>query len=101
MAQGKYLTALIRAHMLGDDKSFRQLAIQLAADEAKSGHAKLAVSIRDLLESKQNGSSGQHTGRITPSLNGSTYKSDLSSLLHASFRAAQLTDIILTNDPRE
>jgi SpoVK/Ycf46/Vps4 family AAA+-type ATPase len=101
MAQGKYLTALIRAHLFGDDKSFRQLAIQLAAVEAKSGHDKLAISIRNLLDSTTNGSQGQHTGRITPSLNGSGHRADLSGLLHASFREERLTDIILSKQTRE
>lgn len=101
MAQGKYLTALIRAHLVGDDKSFRQLAIQLAAVEAQSGHTKIAVGIRELLESKYNGSSGQHTGRFTPSVNGTSRNADMSGLLHASFREERLTDIVLSRDTRE
>jgi SpoVK/Ycf46/Vps4 family AAA+-type ATPase len=50
MATSEMLQELIRAHVAGDVDRFRQIAMQVAAREARVGHRVVAGKIRDLLE---------------------------------------------------
>ena len=50
MANGDQLKALFRSYAEGDDRHFYSVAMQMAAHEAKQGHGKLAVELRDLLD---------------------------------------------------
>jgi len=43
--------SLLKSHGDGDDEHFYAVALQVAASEARQGHAKLAKEIRDLVES--------------------------------------------------
>lgn len=49
MPNANQILALIKSHMDADDVRFRELALQIAASEAKSGHAVLSRSITDLI----------------------------------------------------
>ena len=50
MATSEMLQELIRAHVSGDADRFRQIALQVAAREARVGHRVVAGKIRDLVE---------------------------------------------------
>ena len=49
MPNANQILALIKSHMDADEVRFRELALQIAASEAKSGHAVLSRSITDLI----------------------------------------------------
>lgn len=49
MPNASQIIALIKSHVEADDVRFRELALQIAASEAKSGHAVLSRNITDLL----------------------------------------------------
>jgi len=49
MATSEQIKALIKSHLKGDVEHFRTIALQVAATEARKGHAKLAEDIRILL----------------------------------------------------
>lgn len=53
MANSSQILALIKSHMEGDDAHFRLVAAQLAATEAKSGHAVLSRTISSLLKDNE------------------------------------------------
>lgn len=53
MANSSQIIALIKSHMEGDDAHFRLVATQLAATEAKSGHAVLSRTISSLLKDNE------------------------------------------------
>lgn len=67
MANSSQILSLITSHLGGDDAHFREIALQLAAVEAKAGHMVLSRAITDALKSK-------NTVRLIPrsslSLNG-------------------------------
>jgi SpoVK/Ycf46/Vps4 family AAA+-type ATPase len=50
MATADQVKALIRSHADGDDTRFYAVAIQVAAQAARSGHGKFAVELRDLVD---------------------------------------------------
>ncbi|MBZ4412979.1 ATP-binding protein [Myxococcus faecalis] len=50
MASAEQVKALIRSHADGDDARFYAIAIQVAAQAARSGHGKFAQELRDLVD---------------------------------------------------
>lgn len=50
MASSELVQELIRAHVAGETERFRQIAMQVAAREARAGHRVVAGRIRDVLE---------------------------------------------------
>jgi len=50
MATAEQVKALIRSHADGDDTRFYAIAIQVAAQAARSGHGKFAEELRDLVD---------------------------------------------------
>jgi SpoVK/Ycf46/Vps4 family AAA+-type ATPase len=50
MATADQVKALIRSHAEGDDTRFYSIAIQVAAQAARSGHAKFAQELRELVD---------------------------------------------------
>jgi len=50
MATADQLKALIKCHAEGDDRRFYSVAMQVAAQAARSGHTKFAQELRDLID---------------------------------------------------
>jgi hypothetical protein len=50
VASGEQVKALLKCYREGDDARFLAVAMQVAADEARKGHGKLAQEIRDLVD---------------------------------------------------
>ena len=50
MATADQVKALIRSHADGDDTRFYAIAMQVAAQVARSGHGKFAQELRDLVD---------------------------------------------------
>lgn len=53
MATADQILSLIRNHLNNDDTQFRKVALQIAAVEARSGHAIVARTIQELLNQKK------------------------------------------------
>lgn len=97
MASAEQLKALLRSHMDGDDGQFYSVAMQLAAHEAKLGHGKLAVELRELID-KAKSSRSPLSVRSISATSIAQPKGELSSLLTASFPRYLLSDLILTKE---
>lgn len=50
MANGDQIKSLLNAHYNQDDSRFKTVALQIAASEARSGHAALAREIKDIVD---------------------------------------------------
>jgi len=50
MSTALHLIALLRTHVQGDETEFLSVAMEMAAREARLGHAKVAEQIRDLVD---------------------------------------------------
>jgi SpoVK/Ycf46/Vps4 family AAA+-type ATPase len=50
VANAEHIKALIRSHAAGDDSRFYAIAMQVAAQAARSGHGKFAQELRELVD---------------------------------------------------
>ena len=91
MASGTQIKALLQSHLERDDRRFFAVAMQLAADEARRGHGKLAQELRDLVDEAK--------GRIDASspVPISRPRGELATLLEAVYPKARLADIVLND----
>lgn len=67
MATAEQIKALLRSHADRNDQRFYATALQVAAQEARQGHNKLASDIKEMVEkSQRNASLGLATAKPTP-----------------------------------
>ncbi|NKC12755.1 MAG: AAA family ATPase [Gammaproteobacteria bacterium] len=96
MASAHQLKALLKSHMAGDDEQFLAVAMQVAAHEAKQGHGKLALELRELIEQAKQGHlrSKKPTPLAQP-------KGELGELLTARYPQLRLNDLVLPEDTKD
>lgn len=85
MASATQIKALLQSHGNGDNSRFYAVALQMAANEARAGHSKLAKEIRDLVE-KAKSRPGHNTA-----------KSNIVNLAHPNGEAAELLEPIYSD----
>jgi SpoVK/Ycf46/Vps4 family AAA+-type ATPase len=94
MAAARHLLALLRSHVEGDDRQFLAIAMQMAAQEARQGHAKLAQELRDLVDSarakKQN--DGSHRAVAVPL---AQPKGELANLVAVRYSDIRISSMVL------
>lgn len=67
MASAEQIKALLKSHLSGDDSYFYSVVMQVAAHEAKRGHGKLALELRDLKDAaKLKASKSELNSKPTP-----------------------------------
>lgn len=93
MASAAQLKALLKSHADGDDSRFYSVGLQLAAAEARKGHADLAKELRDLAE-KTRGRESQRGARENI-LHIAQPQGELEDLLAMRQSAVRLSDLIL------
>ena len=92
MANSNQIISLIKCHLDGDDERFRSVALQIAASEAKSGHAVCARTINDMLKEK-------HTLIMRPQL--SLLNKEVASYLIDAECPFRLTDLVIRNELKD
>ncbi len=93
VATADQVKALIKSHAAGDDRRFFTVALQLAAGEARAGHAVYAQELKNLIdETKGRRATGASVVPVT------TPRGELSSLLDVSYPDYRLSDIALAPD---
>lgn len=94
MAGGDILKHLLRAYKTSDHSEFRRAALQLAAQESKAGHTKLADEIRKII--------GEFpSADVAPAIMDiAKPRGELADLMEGGFCRERLQDIILS-DPRK
>jgi SpoVK/Ycf46/Vps4 family AAA+-type ATPase len=93
MASAEQIKALLKSHIAGDDDHFFSVAMQVAAHEAKVGHGKLAVEIRDMIDAAKSRSDDVQSGRKLVPLN--KPKGELGNILAVSYPHSRLSDMVL------
>ncbi|MFG2329472.1 AAA family ATPase [Streptomyces sp. NPDC048604] len=97
-ASAEHLKALVRAHAEADDDRFYSIALQVAAKSARQGHGKLAVELRELVDSmRQQGAKPVSTVGPTPVVQP---RGELASLLSAGYHDLRLDDMTLGSELR-
>ena len=92
MATADQVKALIKSHAAGDDERFYAVALQLAAREARSGHASYARDLKELIDASR--------GRVSPPSPTpvAVPRGDLASLLTVEYPDERLCDIVLDKE---
>lgn len=85
MPNANQILALVKSHLDGDDKRFKEVAMQIAAVEARSGHVILSRSISDMIKSNN----GVHLVRSLTPLN-----MDISEYVLRVDNSFRFTDLI-------
>ena len=88
MASGEQLKALLKAHLEGDERRFRSVAMQVAAHEAKLGHGQLAEELRALID---------HAKGL-PAIPISRPRGELANLLSVSYPKSRMVDVVLSEE---
>lgn len=94
MTAAKHLIALLRSHIEGDEDQFLTIALQVAAHEARQGHGKLAIQLREIVDEARSRSSAA-SKRPVPL---AQPKGDLAALLSASYSDIRLASMVLPEE---
>ncbi len=95
MASSEQLRALLLSHLSGDDERFLSIALQVAAHEARIGHGKLAVELRDIVEKAKKQAKSAVPVSIAKGLK------DASGLLYATTPQVRLGDLVTADEVKE
>ena len=99
MARADQIKALIRSYAEGDEARFFSVAMQMAAQAARSGQTRFATELRSLIdeakeERKQLGKGMKPVPMVQP-------RGELAGLLSAEYPTTRLTDMVLPVELRE
>jgi SpoVK/Ycf46/Vps4 family AAA+-type ATPase len=93
MATAEQVKALLRSYSEGEGNHFVSVALQIAADAARSGKEKLAHQLRDLVdEIKRKQAAGQVGGAVPIA----RPQGELAGLLAVSYPATRLSEMVLS-----
>ena len=93
MTTARHLIALLKSHIAGDEDRFLSTAMQVAAHEARQGHGKLALELRDLIDgAKAKGTALEKKAGPVPIVQP---KGELANLLAAHYPDVRLADMVL------
>lgn len=95
MARADQLKALIRSHAEGDDSRFYAIALQMAAEAARSGKGRLAIELRELIDRTRK--SNDRTKRAARPVPVVQPRGELSGLLTAAYPKTRLGDMVLAD----
>ena len=96
MAKADQIKALIRSHSDGDDARFYAVAMQVAAEEARSGHGRLAEEIRDAIDAAK-----INITRAPRAIPLALPRGELSGLMAVSYPKVRFADLALTESLAE
>lgn len=95
MASAEQLKALLKSHISRDDRQFYSVAMQVAAHEAKVGHGKLAMELRDMIDAaKAHAASDEQQHKLVPL---ARPRGELANLLSVTYPKNRLADMVLDN----
>lgn len=98
MATAEQIKALLRSHTERDDARFLAIAMQVAAQEARQGHVKLASELRELIdEAKERRAIPGRPSAPTPL---AQPRGELSGVLSAEYPKTRLSEMVLSSETR-
>jgi SpoVK/Ycf46/Vps4 family AAA+-type ATPase len=100
MASAEQLKALLRSFIDRDDAQFLSIAMQVAAYEAKRGHGKLALELKEMIDAAKNRQAGRELlGREPTPI--SRPRGELAGLVTVSYPRDSLAIMVITDSVRE
>jgi len=97
MPKSDQLKTLIESFAESDDARFYRTALQLAADEARRGHGKLAQELRDIVDAARARGSVLPAGGKRP-IPIAQPRGDLGDLITASYPDLKFADMVLSDE---
>jgi SpoVK/Ycf46/Vps4 family AAA+-type ATPase len=91
MASAAQMKSLLNSHYVGDEEHFNTVALQIAANEARQGHQKIADDLKHLVNNAKNGNLKKRTIPFNRPVE------ELRGLLTVTYPQMNLSDIILTD----
>lgn len=88
---GDHIKALLKSHADGDDASFYAVAAQIAAQEARRGHNRLAAELKETIDQSRTRPTREHGAAVTPI---SRPRGELADLVTASYPTVALADMV-------
>lgn len=101
MAAADKLKTLIVSYGEGDDARFFATAMQIAAAEARQGHASFAQELKNLIEKAKKERSSLTISGIAKTITISTPKRELQELIEVFQPRIKLKDLILSSETKE
>lgn len=95
MATADQVKALIRCHAEGDDARFYAVAIQVAAQAARSGHGRFSQELRDLVDQVKAQNSAFEVTRGPKPVPLAQPRGELAGLLTVSYPKTRMADMAL------
>jgi SpoVK/Ycf46/Vps4 family AAA+-type ATPase len=95
MATADQVKALIQSHADGDDMRFYAIAIQVAAQAARSGHGKFAQELRDLVDQAKASAKAAPAARGPKAVPIAQPRGELAGLLTVGYPKTRLSDMAL------
>lgn len=93
MASAEQLKALVKSHIIRDDRQFYSVTMQVAAHEAKVGHGKLATELRDMIDAaKAHATADEQHQKLVPL---ARPRGELVGLLSVTYPKSRLADMVL------
>ncbi len=92
MARAEQIKALFRAYAGNEDAQFISVALQVAAEEARRGHTKLAAELRELIENARSPGAPRARVRAMPLVQP---RGELAELLTAQYPEHHLKQMVL------
>ena len=100
MATADQVKALIRCHAEGDDVRFYAIAMQVAAQAARSGHGKFAQELRELVDQVKARSRAIEPVRTPRPVPLAQPRGELAGLLTVGYPKTRISDMALTEPLR-
>lgn len=98
MATAEQIRALLKSHIAGDETQFLSIALQVAAHEAKQGHAKIARELQAMIDQAR---SNGHERKESPSpVPIAQPRGELVGLIHASYPNELMAEMVLSDEVR-
>lgn len=101
MPTARQVKALIRSHVDGNEEQFNSVALQLAAQEARQGHAQFAQELKALVEESQKKAGQQPVLSRQKSIPIVQPQGELASLLSVGYPAVRISTMVLEKSVRE
>lgn len=97
MATAEQVKALLRSHAEGDDARFYAIAIQVAAQAARSGHSKFATELRELVDQLKARAKSVPLARGPKPIPLAQPRGELAGLLTIAYPKTRVSDMALTD----
>src|SRR5665213_3085159 len=88
----------MNSHLVGDEEAFLAVAMQMAADEAKQGHSRLANSMVDLVDRTR--SKHAVLQRSADAVPLAQARGELANLVSVAYPKAKLNKLVISDDQR-